>query len=46
MKGSKQFKEYVLDEKDYVNDGGLIYKTRDIASHTIKKELMDILEDK
>ncbi len=41
--GSKQFKEYVLDEKDYVNDGGLIYKTRDIASSTIKK-LMDILE--
>ncbi len=37
--GSKQFKEYVLDEKDYVNDGGLIYKTRDIASSYNKKRI-------
>ncbi len=36
-----------LDEKDYVNDGGLIYKTSWwLHLHTIKKELMDILEDK
>ncbi len=43
--GSKQFK-VCIRWKDYVNDGGLIYKTRDIASSYNKKELMDILEDK
>ncbi|WP_215489713.1 IS1634-like element IS1634 family transposase [Mycoplasma mycoides] len=37
--GSKQFKEYILDEKDYINDGGLIYKTRDIASSYNKKRI-------
>ncbi|MFV8478241.1 IS1634 family transposase [Mycoplasma sp. B6400] len=31
-KGSKEFKEYVLSEKDYVNENGLLYKSREIIS--------------
>ncbi len=38
--GSKQFKEYVLDEKDYVNDGGFdITKLVILHLHTIKKRI-------
>ena len=35
--GSKQFKEYVLDEKDYITDGSFKYKVRDVASFYNKK---------
>ncbi len=42
--GSKQFKEYVLDEKDYVNRWWFdIQNSWYCIFITIKKELMDII---